>query len=189
MSELIKNPSTMEKAQNEVRQILGKKSTVEEADLREMNYLKLVIKETLRFHPPAPFLLPRESGVDLRIGGYNIPAKTKVVVNAMAIARDPRYWDEPDRFYPERFLGSTIDIKGSDFEFLAFGSGRRMCPGIPYALPFVEFTLAHLLWQFDWKLPTGMEPKDLDMTEATGLIARRKNDLHLIPVPYRSIDS
>ncbi|KAJ4841555.1 hypothetical protein Tsubulata_044799 [Turnera subulata] len=186
MSELIKSPSTMEKAQNEVRQILGKKSTIEEVDLREMNYLKLVIKETFRLHPPNPLLLLRECGVELKIGGYHIPVKTKVVVNALAIARDPHYWDEPDRFYPERFLGSTIDIKGADFELLPFGSGRRMCPGIPYSVPVIELTLANLLWQFDWKLPTGMKPRDLDMTEAAGLIARRKNDLLLVPVPHNS---
>ncbi|KAJ4825002.1 hypothetical protein Tsubulata_028180 [Turnera subulata] len=189
MSELIKNPSTMEKAQNEVRQILGKKSTIEEADLREMKYLKLVIKEVLRLHPPIPLLIGREAGVDLKIGGYDIPAKTKVVVNEWAIARDPRYWDEPDRFSPERFLDSGIDFRGTSFEYLPFGAGRRMCVGISHSMAVIERTLANLLWQFDWKLPTGMEPKDLDMTDATGFAARRKNDLHLVPVPHRSLDT
>ncbi|KAJ4839816.1 hypothetical protein Tsubulata_027074 [Turnera subulata] len=189
LSELMKNPSVMEKAQSEVRQVLGKKSNIEEADLGELKYLKLVLKEIFRLHPPNPMLLPRESLADIKIGGYDIPAKTKLIVNAWAIQRDPQYWDEPERFYPERFIDSNIDFKGSDFELLPFGGGRRMCPGIPYTVPFIELTLANLLCHFDWKLPTGMEPKDLDMTEAIGLIARRKNDLHLVPVPYPLLDN
>jgi cytochrome P450 len=63
----------------------------------------LAIKETFRLHPPVPLLLPRESREDCKINGYDIPIKSKVIVNVSAIGRDPTYWNEPERFYPERF--------------------------------------------------------------------------------------
>ncbi|KDP36253.1 hypothetical protein JCGZ_09818 [Jatropha curcas] len=184
MSEMMKNPSIMEKAQAEVRKVFGSKGKVDEAGLHELSYLKLVIKETLRLHPPVPLLLPRENKENVVIEGYDIPAKSKVVVNAWAIARDPKYWDEAERFYPERFINSSIDFKGANFEFIPFGAGRRMCPGMIFGLASVELPLAQLLYHFDWKLPGGQKPEDLDMSEDLGGTATRSNALYLIPTPY-----
>ncbi|KAM0997307.1 hypothetical protein ACFX13_007289 [Malus domestica] len=185
ISEMIKNPRIMQKAQAEVREIFNAKGQVDETEIKEMMYLNLVIKETLRLHPPFPLLLPRECRESCKIDGYEIPVKTKVVINAWAIGRDPNYWTNPDSFYPERFLDSSIDLKGKNFEFIPFGAGRRMCPGMSFGLASVEFPLASLLYHFDWKLSSGMKhDEDLDMTEAFGVSVRRKQDLHLIPIPY-----
>ncbi|BBN67628.1 cytochrome P450, family 71, subfamily B, polypeptide 34 [Prunus dulcis] len=142
------------------------------------------MRETLRLHPPVPLLLPRECGEKCEIDGYEIPAKSKVIVNAWAIGRDPNYWNEPESFNPNRFLDSSIDYKGTNFEYIPFGAGRRMCPGVSFGLANVELPLALLLYHFDWKLPNGMKHEDLDMTEEFGVAVRRKDDLHLIPIPY-----
>lgn len=184
MSEMLKNPLSMERAQTEVRRVFNQRGNVDETGLHELKYLKAVIKETLRLHPSAPLLLPRESNEQCEIDGYTIPVKTKVMINAWAIGRDPRYWPEAETFDPERFLDSEIDFKGTNFEYIPFGSGRRTCPGISFALANIELPLAQLLYHFNWKLNGGLKLEELDMTEAFGLTVRRKNDLHLVPVPY-----
>ncbi|KAL5737417.1 hypothetical protein ACOSP7_030178 [Xanthoceras sorbifolium] len=183
MSELMKNPRIMKKAQNEVRQVFNRIGQVETA-INEMKFLKVIIKETLRLHPPAPLLLPRECRERCEINGFEIPVKTKVIVNAWAIGRDPKYWSEPNKFIPERFLDSSIDYKGNNFEYIPFGAGRRICPGISFGIANVELPLAMLLYNFDWKHPDGIKHEDMDMTEEFGVAVRRKNDLWMIPISY-----
>ncbi|CAN1217927.1 Premnaspirodiene oxygenase [Linum perenne] len=184
MAEMIKDERVLQKAQQEVRQIFHGKPTVDEGSIHELKYLDMVIKESLRLHPPLPLLLPRESQERVQINGYEIPANTKVIINGWAIGRDSRYWEEPEKFYPERFLDRSIDDKGMNFELIPFGSGRRMCPGMLYASAVVKLTLANLLYHFDWKLPDGMKPENLDMTEAFGVTVRRKCSLRLIPIAF-----
>ncbi|KAF5741600.1 hypothetical protein HS088_TW10G00604 [Tripterygium wilfordii] len=142
MAEMIKNPRVMEKAQAEVRQVFDARERVDETGIPELKYLKLVIKETLRLHPPAPLLVPRENSEKGKINGYVIPAKTRVIVNAWAIGRDSKYWPhEPEMFYPERFPENPIDYKGTNFEYIPFGAGRRICPGMTFGLANVELPL------------------------------------------------
>ncbi|KAF5949134.1 hypothetical protein HYC85_015091 [Camellia sinensis] len=184
MSEMLKNPEMMKRAQAEVRHVFDRKRNVDETCLHELKYLNSIIKETLRLHPIVPLLLPRESNEQCTINGYEIPVKTKVIVNAWAIGRDPKHWNEAEKFDPERFLNSAIDFKGACFKYIPFGAGRRICPGIAFAIPNIELPLAQLLYHFDWKLLGGMKQEELDMTETFGLAARRKNDLQVIPIPY-----
>ncbi|XP_038686480.1 cytochrome P450 71D9-like [Tripterygium wilfordii] len=186
MAELLKNPRVMTKAQAEVRRAFDEKGYVDEAGLEELKFLRAVIKETLRLHPPAPLLAPRECRETCQINGYEIPEKTQIIINAWAIGRDPNYWTEAERFYPERFLDSSIEYKGNNFEFLPFGAGRRICPGMSFGLANTELPLAQLLYHFDWKLPDNVKQEDLDMTEHFGLAVTRKSDLVLIPIPYNS---
>ncbi|OAY76985.1 Alpha-humulene 10-hydroxylase [Ananas comosus] len=184
MSELIRNPKIMEKAQSEIREALEGKPNVEEADLGQLSYLRLVIKEAFRLHPPGPLLVPRVAQETCQVIGYTIPAGTRMLINAWALGRDPQYWAEAERFKPERFEDSSVDLKGANFEFLPFGSGRRMCPGMVFGLANVELALAQLLFHFDWSLPGGMKPQDLDMTEAFGAAASRKSELVLLATPH-----
>ncbi|KAI9123647.1 hypothetical protein K1719_004947 [Acacia pycnantha] len=185
MLEMMRNPKVMEKAQAEIRETFKGKKAIHDSDMQQLVYLKSVIKETLRLHPPLPLLLPRECRETCKINGYDIPNKTKVIVNAWAIGRDPNHWYEAERFIPERFHGdnncNNVDFRGTNFEYIPFGAGRRICPGMLFGLASIELPLASLLYHFDWKLPNEMKPEDLDMSEAFGIVARRKNKLCLIP--------
>ncbi|CAN6201663.1 unnamed protein product [Urochloa humidicola] len=188
MAELMRNPAIMSKAQAEVRRVFMGQMKVTEERVSELSFLQLIIKETLRLHVPGPLLMPRECQEQCQVLGYDIPKGTMVLVNAWAISRNPDYWDEPDTFNPERFLGDTRDFKGKDFDFTPFGAGRRICPGMTFGLANIELGLANLLFYFDWSLPEGIIPSELDMTETIGITARRKADLLLsatlrIPLP------
>ncbi|KAJ4797508.1 Cytochrome P450 [Rhynchospora pubera] len=178
MAELMKHPEVMAKAQAEIRQAARENTKVDE---NAPSYLKLVIKETLRMHPPAPLLVPRVCKETCQVLGYTIPSGAHLIVNAWACGRSPQYWDGPEEFKPERFETSSIDFKGRNFEFLPFGAGRRICPGLQFGLAVVEATLTSLLMHFDWELPNGMKPQDLDMTEMFGITATKKEPLCLIP--------
>ncbi|KAH7866181.1 hypothetical protein Vadar_016771 [Vaccinium darrowii] len=149
MAELMKNPTKMKKAQEEVRRVVGKKSKISQDDIAQMEYLKCVVKETLRLHPPAPFLVPRELTESTTLEGYDIPPKTRIFINAWAIQRDSKYWDQPEEFLPERFANNLVDFRGQDFQFIPFGAGRRGCPGISFGVMEVELVLANLLYWFD----------------------------------------
>ncbi|XP_008779150.2 premnaspirodiene oxygenase-like [Phoenix dactylifera] len=184
MAELMRHPEIMEKVQAEVRQALKGKAGIEEENINEFHYMKLVIKESLRLHPPSPLLLPRVCRETCQVDGFNIPAGSRIIINAWAVARDPRYWEDPESFRPERFDGSSVDYKGGNFEYIPFGGGRRSCPGITFGLAQVEMALANLLYYFDWKLPNGMGPNDLDMTESFGSDVGLKSPLWLIATPY-----
>ncbi|XP_042483460.1 cytochrome P450 71A1-like [Macadamia integrifolia] len=177
--ELVRNPSIMKKAQEEIRSVVGSKSKIEEDDIPQMDYLKCIIKEIMRLHPPVPLLLPRESSAGVHIKGYYIPPKTRVIINAWAIQMDPKVWDNPEEFIPERFINNPIDLQGQDFKFLPFGAGRRVCPGIWFGLASSELVLANLLYWFDWECPGG--EKDIDMTEVFGLVVHKKTPVHLLP--------
>ncbi|KAL0372074.1 UNVERIFIED_CONTAM: Premnaspirodiene oxygenase [Sesamum calycinum] len=159
MAELMRNPRVMAKAQAEG----GSQTTPSSSDS------------------------PRASREEREISGYTIPAKVRVLVNNWAMQRDPKYWSNPERFEPERFENESLDFLGGDFQFLPFGSGRRMCPGMTFAMASVELPLAQLLYSFNWKLPNGVRAEDLDMIESPGITATRKEDLFVVATPYESL--
>ncbi|KAJ0974873.1 hypothetical protein J5N97_016838 [Dioscorea zingiberensis] len=184
MSELIKNPRVMEKVQNEIRHVVGNKGKVEESDLKNLSYLKYVINETLRMHPPAPLLVPRECREECKINGYDIPLKTRAFINVWALGRDPKSWEDPEEFRPERFEGSPINYKGQHFEFIPFGAGRRICPGIQLGAATLEITFANVLYHFNWKLPCGECGENIDMSETFGVGVHKKLPLVLMGTPW-----
>ncbi|KAL1568308.1 unspecific monooxygenase [Salvia divinorum] len=186
MVELIRNPRTMKTLQNEVIKVAGSKGKIEEEDIEKMPYLKAVIKESLRLHLPVPLLIPRESTQDTKVLGYDVASGTRVLINAWAIARDPCLWENPEEFYPERFLDTSIDYRGLNFELIPFGAGRRGCPGITFAVAIVELAIAKLVHTFDFGLPDGSREKGLDMNETSGLTIRKKNPLLVIATAHAS---
>ncbi|KAL1804073.1 cytochrome P450 71D6 [Daucus carota subsp. sativus] len=177
MAEMLRNPRIMEKAQAEVRNaVLGKVKFVEE-DIQNLPYLNSIIKETMRLHISTP-LLPRESRKTCEINGFLIPAETKIIVNIWAMFRDPKYWSHPECFEPERFMISST----TGMEYIPFGAGRRKCPGGDFGEKIIQLALAKLLCHFNWKLPQGVKPEELDMNEVSDLTARRKKDLYVVAV-------
>ncbi|KAK6781337.1 hypothetical protein RDI58_023521 [Solanum bulbocastanum] len=130
MVEILRQPEIMKKAQAELAQVVGKGKPIEEVDVSRLPYLKFIVKETLRMHPPSPFLVPRRVDQDVELCDYIIPKGSRVLVNA---------WD---------------------FELIPFGAGRRICPGLPLALRIVPVMLGSMLNSFNWKLESGIEPKD-----------------------------
>ncbi|XP_051117969.1 cytochrome P450 71AU50-like [Andrographis paniculata] len=190
LTELIRHPQAMQKLQEELASVVGMgtdESRVKEWHLDRLEYLNCVVKETLRLHPPVPMLVPHEAMEDCVLDGFHIPRKSRVLVNAWAIGRDPDAWQDPDplRFSPERFAGAAAEFMGGDhFRLLAFGFGRRSCPGMQLGLRMVKLGLAQLVHCFRWELPDGMQPRELDMTEHFGIGTCKAEHLMAIPV-YR----
>ncbi|KAF7848358.1 hypothetical protein BT93_L2067 [Corymbia citriodora subsp. variegata] len=182
MAELVRNPRVMRKAREEIRSCVGNKKLVVEDDLSKLKYLRLVLKEVLRLHPPGALLLPRETIGHFKLFGYDVDPKSRVHVNVWGMGRDPSLWECPEEFVPERFEDNPIDYKGIHFELLPFGAGRRGCPGMWMAMVVVEMALANVLHSFDWELPEGMIEGDVSMEEGAGIAVFKKVPLTLLPV-------
>ncbi|PPD96229.1 hypothetical protein GOBAR_DD06725 [Gossypium barbadense] len=188
MAELMKNTNVMKKVQKEIRNVVGKKAQIDMKDVDEMNYLKCVIKETLRLHPAVPLLVPRRTRSKINLGGYEIPSNIMVFFNSWAIHRDPEVWEKPEEFIPERFEKRSADFKSQDFEYIPFGFGRRGCPGMAFAVASIVDLVANLLYWFDWKLPDGENAENLDMDEVYGLTVFKKAPLRVFPI-FRNFES
>ncbi|XP_028789980.1 cytochrome P450 76A2-like [Neltuma alba] len=186
LTELLCNPETLTKAKAELSEVVGSDRKVEESDIENLPYLQAVIKETLRLHPPIPMLVPRRAIHDTEFMGYFVPRHTQVFVNAWAIGRDPDAWEDPLAFKPERFLGSKIDYKGSHYELIPFGAGRRMCAGVPLAHRTLHLVLSSLLHHFDWTLAGDVTPSTMDTRDRLGITMRKLEPLFALPKMVKS---
>ncbi|XP_027179618.1 cytochrome P450 CYP736A12-like [Coffea eugenioides] len=184
ISELLRHPEAMRKLQKELEEKVGLERIVEESDVEGLEYLDMVIKESMRLHPVAPLLLPHESMEDCTVDDFHIQKKSRIIINVYAIGRDPSVWPDPEIFVPERFRDSNIDLRGQDFRLIPFGSGRRICPGLQLGLTVVRFVLAQLVHCFNWELADNIQPTDLDMSEAFGIVTSRAKHLKVVPA-YR----
>ncbi|EYU25445.1 hypothetical protein MIMGU_mgv1a018354mg [Erythranthe guttata] len=184
MTELLSNPEIMSKARNELRTVIGENKQVEESDISKLPYLRAVVKETFRFHPVVLFLIPHKANANVEMNGYIIPKDAQILVNIWAMGRDSSIWSNADMFEPERFLDSKIDYKGHDFEFIPFGSGRRICPGMPLAHIMVHLMVASFIHNFKWKLEPGMKSEELDLSEMFGLSLHKAVPLKAFPVKW-----
>ncbi|CAN1761531.1 2-methylbutanal oxime monooxygenase [Linum perenne] len=182
-SELLRNPRIMSKAQSEIRSLVGpNQNRAETQHVDKFNYLELIIRETFRKHPPIPLLVPHFCMKHCKIDGYDILPGTQIIVNAYSLGHDPKTWADPESFYPERFQGSDVDYKGSHFELIPFGAGRRICPGLAMGTTAVKSMLANLLYHFDYELPGGMRLEDFPMEAAGGLTIHNKHDVVVVAV-------
>ncbi|XP_024196345.1 geraniol 8-hydroxylase [Rosa chinensis] len=182
MAELLHNPNSLSKAQEELDQMIGKGKPIEESDIARLPYLQAIIKETFWLHPAVPLLLPRKAEIDVEIGGYIVPKGAQVLVNVWAIGRDPGIWDNPDSFIPERFLDNQIDVMAKTFELIPFGGGRRICPGLPLAMRMLHLMLRSLINCFDWKLEDGVVPETMNMEDKFGLTLQMAQPLIAQPL-------
>ncbi|EOA25913.1 hypothetical protein CARUB_v10019302mg [Capsella rubella] len=181
MTELLRHPKCMNRLQEEVRMISKGKSRVIEEDIQEMKYLKAVMKETMRLHPPLPLMVAHESTQDVKLGEYHIPAGTQVMINAWAIGREAETWGpDAEEFRPERHLDLSVDYRGQNFELIPFGAGRRICPAISFAVVLNEVVLANLVHRFDWRLPAESIGDQTGVAESTGASVHCKFPLYAI---------
>ncbi|XP_055819932.1 cytochrome P450 71AU50-like [Solanum dulcamara] len=186
LTELLRHPRVMKKLQKELEEVVGLERMVKESDLENFKYLDMVVKEGMRLHSVVP-VTQRESMEDCVVDGFHIRKGSRIMINHYAIQRDPNVWSEPEKFFPERFVGSNIDIRGRDFQLLPFSSGRRSCPAMPLGITIVRLVVAQLVHCFDWELPNGMQPSDLNIDEHFGLVTCREDHLMAIPT-YRLIE-
>ncbi|XP_042497481.1 cytochrome P450 CYP82D47-like [Macadamia integrifolia] len=183
LSLLLNHKEVLTKAQDELDFHVGKERNVEEKDIENLVYLQAIIKETLRLYPPGPLLVPHEAREDCTFSsGFRVTKGTHVLVNAWKIHRDPRVWLNPLEFQPERFLTchAEVDTRGKNFEYIPFGSGRRSCPGILFALQTMSMTIARLLHGFNLQTPQGQL---VDLTEGIGLTLPKKLPLEVLLSP------
>ncbi|KAK3432683.1 hypothetical protein EUGRSUZ_D00206 [Eucalyptus grandis] len=185
MAELLQNRNVMNKVIHELTEVVGEDAIVEEHHLPKLKYLNAVIKEAFRLHPAVPLLLPRTPNASCVVGGYLIPKGSNIFLNIGYIHRDPKIWDKPSEFRPERFLEdpSKYDFSGNNFAYMPFGSGRRMCAGLALAERMLPYVLASLLHSFEWELPPGFE---LDLLDKFGIVVKKMNPLVAIPRPRLS---
>jgi cytochrome P450 len=185
LSQLLKHPNAMKKLQHELENVVGMNRKVEETHLANLPYLSMVMKETFRLYPVGPLLLPHECLQDVVVDGYYIKKNTRILINAWTIGRDTKVWsDNAEMFCLERFEDGIVDVREHDFQLLSFGLDRRICPGIHLGVPTAKFVVAQLMHCFNWKLPDGMSPDDLDMSEKFELTMPRSQPLLAVPT-YR----
>ncbi|KAL0863228.1 hypothetical protein Bca101_042346 [Brassica carinata] len=179
MANLLNHPDVLAKAKSELNNAVSSKGRLmEESDTSTCTYLNKVISETLRLYPAGPMLVPHASSADCKVAGYDIPRGTWLFINAWAIQRDPKVWDEPEAFKPERF--DHEELKTYHGKFLAFGLGRRACPGMGLAQLVLNLGLGSLIQCFDWERDEDMavdmsEGKGLTMPKAVPLVAKCKS--------------
>lgn len=173
IAELINNPEIQEKLRAEIDTALGPGQQVRESDTNKLPYLQAVIKETLRRRMVVPCLLPHMNLHQEKLGGFDIPAESRVLVNAWYMANDPARWAKPEEFRPERFLNeeSKVETTGNDLKYIPFGVGRRSCPGIVIAMPVLGITLGRLVQNFELLPPPGQSK--VDTAENNGQFATR----------------
>ncbi|PHT28551.1 Flavonoid 3',5'-hydroxylase [Capsicum baccatum] len=187
--EMMKNPTILKKAQQEMDQIIGKNRRLVECDIPNLPYLRAICKETFRKHPSTPLNLPRVSSEPCKVDGYYIPKNTRLSVNIWAIGRDPDVWENPLEFDPKRFLSGKngkIDPRGNDFELIPFGTGRRICAGTRMGIVMVEYILGTLVHSFDWKLPNDV--MEINMDESFGLALQKAVPLEVMVTPRLPLD-
>lgn len=180
MAELLRNPEALRKTKQELVDVIGTDRGMKESDIDQLPYLQAVVKETFRLHPAVPLLLPYKARNDVEVCGYTIPKGAQVLVNAWGMARDPHYWKDALAFSPERFLSSGVDFRGQDFEFIPFGAGRRICPGLPLGTRMIHLMLGSIVHSFEWRLPPDGE--ELDMKEQFGVTLKKAKPLRAIPI-------
>lgn len=179
---LLKHKEALQRAQQELDTHIGKERWVEESDIKHLIYLQAIVKESLRLYPAGPLSVPRETLEDCTISGHYVPKGTQLLVNIWKLHRDSGSWTDPYEFQPERFLASHagVDVRGQQFEFIPFSSGRRSCPGVTASMQMMQLTLARLLQGFNLATPMN-EP--VDMTEAAGITVHRKYPLEVVLTP------
>ncbi|KAF8109697.1 hypothetical protein N665_0093s0050 [Sinapis alba] len=180
LAEIINSPKTLERLRGEIDIVVGTTRLIHETDLPNLPYLQAVVKEGLRLHPPEP-IFERFSQEGCKVGGFYVPEKTSLLVNAYAVMRDPNYWEDPDEFKPERFLDTLQEEERKEqvLKYIPFGSGRRGCPGENLAHILIGTAIGVVVQGFEWRF----KEEKVNMEEAVaGLSLTMVHPLKCTPV-------
>ncbi|CAN8328319.1 unnamed protein product [Cochlearia groenlandica] len=181
MTNLLKHPQVLEKARSEIDDKIGENRLIDEPDVASLPYLQNIVSETFRLFPVAPLLIPRTATEDMKIGGYDVPRDAILLVNAWAIQRDAEFWEDPERFDPDRFNNDESGSEKYAYKLMPFGNGRRICPGAGLGRRIVTLALGSLIQCFDWENVKGGE--EIDMKESDGLGMRKMDPLKALCRP------
>jgi cytochrome P450 len=178
MANLVKNQNIQEKLYDEIKEVVKHNEEIEEEHLQKMPYLKAVVLETFRRHPPGHFILPRAVIQETIMDGYKIPKDAMINFPVAELGWDPNVWENPMEFKPERFLSGEdvdFDLKGfKEIKMMPFGAGRRVCPAINIAMLHLEYFVANLVRDFKWTIEDGCE---VDLSEKQAFTIVMKNPL------------
>lgn len=180
---LLNNGYALKRVQEELDVQVGKDRQVNESDIKNLVYLQAVVKETLRLYPSTCLNPPRAFSNDCTIAGYHVPKGTWLLINTWKLHRDPKIWSDPCEFRPERFLSPNhkdLGVKGTDFELIPFGAGRRHCPGVYLASQMLHMILATFIQNFEMSTLNGA-PIDMSMT--SGLTNAMASPLEVLLSP------
>ena len=184
MAEMLNKPEILQKACQEIDSVVGKDRLVQEADIPKLNYIKACAREAFRLHPMAPFNVPHVSKADANVAGYFIPKGSHVLVSRVGLGRNPKVWDEPLEFKPERHLkdgrSDKVDLTEQELRFISFSTGRRGCPGVALGSELTIMLFARLIQGFTWNIPPNEAKIDLSESEDDLILAK---PLHALAKP------
>ncbi|PPR98677.1 hypothetical protein GOBAR_AA21996 [Gossypium barbadense] len=184
MAEMINQPEILQKATEEIEGVVGNQRWVQESDIPRLNYVKSCAKEAFRIHPISPFNLPHVSNADAIVAGYFIPKGSHVLLSRLGLGRNPKVWDEPLGFKPERHLKDgcieEVDLTETELRFISFSTGRRGCMGVALGSAMTVMVLARLIQGFSWRVPSNEANIDLSVSENDLFMAK---PLHAMAKP------
>ncbi|KAI3844108.1 hypothetical protein MKW92_023150 [Papaver armeniacum] len=185
MARLVMHQDIQSKLYDEIKTVLeSEKVEIEEKHLQQMPYLKAVVLEGLRRHPPAHLLIAHAVAEDASLDNYVVPKGTSVNFLVSEIGRDPKVWNDPMDFKPERFMATDEKIndnaRSKELKMIPFGAGRRMCPAVGFATYHLEYFVANWVRDFKWTAKIG---DGVDLSETLEFTFTMKNPLlaHISP--------
>lgn len=157
---LSQNPDVEAKLHAEVDAVLAGRSPQLD-DLKQLKYTEQVIKEGMRLYPPA-WSVGRQAMEPVTLGGYELPAGGSAIIPTYVVHRDPRWWDDPEAFKPERFSPEN-EANINKRAYLPFGGGPRICIGNSFAMMEAVLILASIVQRYQLRLKPGhvVEPEPL----------------------------
>lgn len=173
LAEMINQPDILQQATKEVDKVVGKQRMVQESDIPKLNYVKACIREAFRLHPVVPFNPPHVSMNDTKVGNYFVPKGSHVLLSRLGLGRNPKVWNEPHKFKPERHLkndGTMTVLSEPYLKFISFGTGRRGCPAVTLGTTMTVMLLARLLHAFSWSAPSNVASINLAKSHSGGML-------------------
>ncbi|KAF0920187.1 hypothetical protein E2562_033740 [Oryza meyeriana var. granulata] len=191
MAYMVRQPEIQAKLLDEINDVVSSdKEHVAEEDMKAMPYLKAVVLEGLRRHPPAHFLLSHAAVEETSLDGLRIPVGRSVNFSVADVGLDENVWNRPVEFLPDRFLnggeGVGVDLTGSrEIKMMPFGVGRRICPGLGLALLHLQYFVANMVREFEWGMVGGEDGGGINLAERPEFTVTMEQPLRALVVPRR----